>query len=83
LSLNTAFFVAENPRCSVPLLQDAVRHCPFDFASVVTRAVLRIDWNGEVFSDMLLLSLERWEGLETEPTGRSCGSLLVALRIVG
>jgi hypothetical protein len=54
-ALNPAFFVAQNPRWVVPLLHDAVRHCPFDFASVVTRAVLRVYWNGEVFSEMLLL----------------------------
>jgi hypothetical protein len=42
LSLNQAFFAAQNPRWTVPVLRDTVRHSPIDFASVVTRAVLHI-----------------------------------------
>jgi hypothetical protein len=56
---NARFFVERNPRWIVPLLHEAIRHPQFSLASLLSREVMRVYWNGEVFNEFVLLALNR------------------------
>jgi hypothetical protein len=59
--INARFFVEQNPRWIIPLLHDAIRQKGFDFPSLLSRQVLKVYWNGEVFNELVLLALNGQE----------------------
>jgi hypothetical protein len=71
--LNPKYFIDRDPRLIVPLLHNWITHRDPSFPSLLSRDVLKVYWNGEVFNEMLLLEFNR-SGKSGQFAGRVCST---------